>query len=110
MKVADGTWAGRRTGKRQSGEGINKPGDIVIYEHRDAEGNLQTPKEAWRQLNYRFHGIQPGKKAMEKRMKFKETNLRMSNTSGVVDTPLGTLGALQQRLKSSKQPFMKWDQ
>ena len=43
-----------------------KIGDIK-YEHRDAQGNLLTTQEAWRTLNYVFHGINPGKKKLDKR-------------------------------------------
>ena len=104
-------YVGRAKDKKSTiqGDSINQPGDLVIYEHRDAEGNLQTPKEAWRQLNYRFHGIAPGRKAMEKRIKYKELNVRVANTTGNVDTPMGTLGKLQKKLAHSQTPFMKLD-
>ena len=33
-----------------------------MLEHRDKNGKLLTPKEAFRQLSYQFHGKTPGKK------------------------------------------------
>ena len=35
---------------------VNKPGDRIKLEYRDDQGRLLTPKEAFRQLSYRFHG------------------------------------------------------
>ena len=46
---------------------VNKPGDRIKLEYRDDQGRLLTPKEAFRQLSYRFHGIEPSKKTKEKR-------------------------------------------
>lgn len=33
-----------------------------MIEHRDKDGKLLTPKEAFRQLSYQFHGMTPGRK------------------------------------------------
>jgi U4/U6.U5 tri-snRNP-associated protein 1 len=41
----------------------------VRIEHRDEFGNLLTPKEAFRQMCYTFHGITPSTKSREKRLK-----------------------------------------
>ncbi len=41
----------------------------VKLEYRDEFGRALTQKEAFRQLNYKFHGFGPGKKKQEKRLK-----------------------------------------
>ena len=44
--------------------GIDKTG--IRLEHRDNFGRLLNPKEAFRQLSYKFHGKQPGRKKQAK--------------------------------------------
>jgi hypothetical protein len=39
----------------------------IVLEYRDDQGRLLTPKEAFRQLSYKFHGIEPSKRTQEKR-------------------------------------------
>lgn len=41
----------------------------VKIEYRDKEGHKLTQKEAFRQLSYRFHGIEPSRKKKEKTLK-----------------------------------------
>lgn len=45
------------------------PLDKVKLEYRDEYGRNLTKKEAFRQLSYKFHGQEPGKKKKEKRLK-----------------------------------------
>ena len=42
-------------------------GDFVL-EYRDKQGHLMSSKEAFRQLNYSFHGIRPGLNKQTKRL------------------------------------------
>ena len=54
----------------------------------DEFGRLMTPKEAWRQLNYSFHGFGQSKKDEEKRMRLYAEELkekRLTSTSALVD-------------------------
>ena len=47
---------------------LSKPGTKeIVLEYRDEQGRLLTPKEAFRQLSYKFHGIEPSKRTQEKR-------------------------------------------
>ncbi|RYY78598.1 hypothetical protein EON63_17675 [archaeon] len=41
----------------------------VQIEYYDDHGRKLTQKEAFRQLSYKFHGHQPGRKKREKRLK-----------------------------------------
>jgi U4/U6.U5 tri-snRNP-associated protein 1 len=43
----------------------------VNIEYRDKQGRKLTQKEAFRQLSYRFHGIEPSRKKKEKTLKVK---------------------------------------
>ena len=96
---------------------INKPGDKIKLEYRDDKGRLLTPKEAFRQLSYRFHGIEPSKKTKEKRER--QLNDRIDkqksqlqknkklkdggNFSSLVS------GRFENKIKESQQPFVKLD-
>lgn len=73
--------------------------DIKI-EHYDQEGNLLTPKEAYKLLSHKFHGIKPGKGKQEKMRKKKEQARRMQSFA-LGDTPLGTASALRERQKTT---------
>lgn len=44
----------------------------IVLEYRDDNGRKLTQKEAFRQLNYNFHGFGAGKKKTEKRLKVRE--------------------------------------
>eukprot|EP00514_Thraustochytrium_sp_LLF1b_P007601 CAMPEP_0184533434 /NCGR_PEP_ID=MMETSP0198_2-20121128/14752_1 /TAXON_ID=1112570 /ORGANISM="Thraustochytrium sp., Strain LLF1b" /LENGTH=632 /DNA_ID=CAMNT_0026926205 /DNA_START=518 /DNA_END=2416 /DNA_ORIENTATION=+ len=54
-----------------------------VLEHRDAEGNLLTQKEAYRQLAYKFHGHQPGLKKQEKRRRELDLQRRIARGEDV---------------------------
>ncbi len=60
-----------RTG-RSKDETIGLSSEGVKIEYRDEYGRALTQKEAFRQLNYKFHGFGPGKKKQEKRIKQRE--------------------------------------
>ena len=56
-------------------------GKEIKLEYRDDLGRLMTPKEAFRQLSYNFHGIKPSKKTREKRGRQMEKRfVRTKNT------------------------------
>ena len=95
----------RVVGRARDDKGIDS-GDTkefeVKYEHRDAEGRLLTKKEAFRQLNYAFHGIEPGKKAKEKRQKKREQEAALySNKEAHVKKSLNQLTEAQRATGSA---------
>ncbi len=57
-----------RTGRAKD-KAIGTSHEGVKLEYRDEYGRALTQKEAFRQMNYRFHGFGPGKKKQEKRIK-----------------------------------------
>ncbi|CAJ1341472.1 unnamed protein product [Effrenium voratum] len=58
-------------------------GDIKL-EYRDDFGRVQTPKEAFRSISWKFHGKVPGRKNMERRL------LRLENENRLLlDCKLG---------------------
>lgn len=73
--------------------------DIKI-EHHDEEGNLLTPKEAYKLLSHKFHGKAPGKGKLEKMRRKKEQSKTIHSFS-LGDTPLGTASALRERQKAT---------
>ena len=79
----------------------------VVLEYRDKEGNKLTPKEAYRELCYKFHGRQPSQKTRDKRLKAMLREQALSKASSS-DTPLGSLGALlrSQETRGSAAIFM----
>jgi U4/U6.U5 tri-snRNP-associated protein 1 len=77
-----------------------KVGDIK-YEHRDSKGNLLTTQEAWRALNYVFHGINPGKKKLDKR-KAKMEAAKLSQSQSANEKTQ----ALNNTLKYTGQAFI----
>lgn len=62
---------GALAGRAKDFRGFDPSGEEagVKIEYRDEFGRKLTPKEAFRQLSYRFHGQAPGKKKTEKRLK-----------------------------------------
>jgi U4/U6.U5 tri-snRNP-associated protein 1 len=82
-----------------------KVNDRVKLEYRDSYGNLLTQKEAYRQLSYKFHGQQPGKKKTDKRLaKVKDYKATYNMVGG--DTPLGTVAALKKKTEASGQAYV----
>ena len=76
-------------GAGASGKG---PAHDVKLEYRDKYGNKLTPKEAYRELCYKFHGRMPSQKVRDKRMRKMKREQALDNVSST-DTPLGSLQA-----------------
>jgi U4/U6.U5 tri-snRNP-associated protein 1 len=62
----------------------------VKLEYRDENGLKLTQKEAFRQLSYRFHGINPGTKKKNKRLREQQALLKSSGNA----TETGTMKSL----------------
>ena len=60
----------------------------VKLEYRDDYGRKLTQKEAYRQICYRFHGIVPGKKNKEKRLKAMELANKSASSKDATDMGL----------------------
>ncbi len=95
---------------------VNKPGDRIKLEYRDDQGRLLTPKEAFRQLSYRFHGIEPSKKTKEKRerqlqdrIEKKKSRLQGNKVNGDSFSTLVRGGNFESQIKKSQQPFVSLD-
>ena len=95
---------------------VNQPGDRIKLEYRDDQGRLLTPKEAFRQLSYRFHGIEPSKKTKEKRerqlqdrIEKKKSKLQGNKVSGSSFSTLVRGGNFESQIKKSQQPFVSLD-
>ena len=54
---------------KEGGNGRGDPGDKFNLEKYDAFGREQSKKEQFRSLSHRFHGMEPGLKKTEKRLK-----------------------------------------
>jgi len=108
------TWVGRKSDKTLEEEYIRKPGFLkgdpkfgkeVRLEYLDENGRQLTPKEAFRNLSYRFHGKQPGKNKKEKKMRHIEEEAKRKNmTSG--ETPLNMVEAMNSELEKSQNPYI----
>lgn len=77
----------------------------VKLEYIDDSGRLLNSKEAFRYLSHKFHGKGPGKNKVEKRLKKAEQDVLMMKMSST-DTPLGTLGMLQQKQKETQSAYV----
>ncbi|OQR89254.1 U4/U6.U5 tri-snRNP-associated protein, partial [Thraustotheca clavata] len=75
--------------------------DGVKLDYRDEFGRLLTKKEAFRQLSYRFHGHQPGKKKQEKRLKQLKEELSQKKSSVSIK-----MQSLDRRQKQTKQAHL----
>jgi U4/U6.U5 tri-snRNP-associated protein 1 len=97
--------AGRAKDQRY-GDLINQDhdfsGDRVKIEYKDSFGRHLTPKEAYRQLSYKFHGIRPGRKKQEKILRKLKEDLQI-NAMKTGDTPLGMVSAMKRKQKNSRQ-------
>jgi U4/U6.U5 tri-snRNP-associated protein 1 len=96
---------------------VNKPGDRIKLEYRDEQGRLLTPKEAFRQLSYKFHGIEPSKKTKEKRERQLNDRIEKEKSKSHQHAKLKknanfsslVRGRFENKIKESKQPFVKLD-
>ncbi|TIB37314.1 hypothetical protein E3P84_00441 [Wallemia ichthyophaga] len=77
----------------------------VDIKYHDETGRAQTAKEAWKYLNYKFHGRGQGTKGQEKKLRQIEMERRqMAMTSG--ETPLNVMGAFQSRREATGSAHM----
>mmetsp|Transcript_4725 Transcript_4725/g.12198 ORF Transcript_4725/g.12198 Transcript_4725/m.12198 type:complete len:817 (+) Transcript_4725:159-2609(+) len=72
---------------------------------RDEFGRVMTPKEAFRQLCYQFHGIQPSKNKQEKRLRKYQEDLAVKKMEAG-DTPLNSVDRLRDAQEATAQPFL----
>jgi len=78
-------------------------GDIKL-EYRDDFGRVQTPKEAFRAISWKFHGKTPGRKNMERRLLRLENEMRLKTMD--VMSSLPTLRALRHVQVADAKPYM----
>mmetsp|Transcript_80527 Transcript_80527/g.260878 ORF Transcript_80527/g.260878 Transcript_80527/m.260878 type:complete len:585 (-) Transcript_80527:350-2104(-) len=78
-------------------------GDIKL-EYRDDFGRVQTPKEAFRAISWKFHGKTPGRKNMERRLLRLENEMRLKTMDPMSALP--TLRALRHVQAVEAKPFM----
>merc|ERR1712139_157283 len=67
-------------------------GDIKL-EYRDDYGSVQTPKEAFRAISWKFHGKAPGRKNLERRLSRLENEMKLKSMNVMEQLP--TLRALR---------------
>lgn len=78
-------------------------GDIKL-EYRDDFGRVQTPKEAFRAISWKFHGKVPGRKNMERRILRLENEMRLKTMNPLESLP--TLRALRHVQHVDAKPYM----
>mmetsp|Transcript_46616 Transcript_46616/g.110854 ORF Transcript_46616/g.110854 Transcript_46616/m.110854 type:complete len:576 (-) Transcript_46616:137-1864(-) len=78
-------------------------GDIKL-EYRDDFGRVQTPKEAFRAISWKFHGKTPGRKNMERRLIRLENEMKLKSMDPVAQLP--TLRALRHVQQGEAKPYM----
>lgn len=78
-------------------------GDIKL-EYRDDYGRVQTPKEAFRAISWKFHGKMPGKKNLERRLLRLENEVKLKSMNVMEQLP--TLRALRHVQTSDAKPYM----
>lgn len=72
----------------------------IKIEHYDAEGNLLTPREAYKALSHTFHGKAPGKTKLGK-IAQRRAEAHKVQAASLADTPLGTASALRERQRTT---------
>lgn len=78
-------------------------GDIKL-EYRDDYGRVQTPKEAFRAISWKFHGKVPGRKNMERRLLRLENEMKLKTMNPIESLP--TLRALRHVQSADAKPYM----
>lgn len=78
-------------------------GDIKL-EYRDDFGRVQTPKEAFRAISWKFHGKTPGRKNMERRILRLENEMKLKSMNPIESLP--TLRALRHVQRADAKPYM----
>ncbi|GMR59555.1 hypothetical protein PMAYCL1PPCAC_29750, partial [Pristionchus mayeri] len=77
----------------------------LVIEYVDSKGREMDPKDAFREMSWKFHGKRPGKKQIEKRsnrMEKKELMKKMDSW----DTPLGTLNKQLKKQEQMQTPYL----
>jgi len=92
-----------RRGENRPLEMSTVDGDIKL-EYRDDFGRVQTPKEAFRAISWKFHGKMPGRKNMERRILRLENEMRLKSMNPVEQLP--TLRALRHVQRGDAKPYM----
>jgi hypothetical protein len=72
---------------------------------RDEFGRVMTPKEAFRQLCYAFHGKAPSKNKQEKRLRKYQEELAVKKMEAG-DTPLNSVDRLRDAQNATAQPYL----
>uniref|UniRef100_A0A2N9GCL4 SART-1 family protein n=1 Tax=Fagus sylvatica TaxID=28930 RepID=A0A2N9GCL4_FAGSY len=94
--------SGRNTdNKKIKFMGVDDDGSIRI-DRLDEFGRTMTPKEAFRELSYRFHGKRPGKKKQEKRIQTELKLKQMINSDG----PSRSVERMWKAQKQLKRPYI----
>jgi U4/U6.U5 tri-snRNP-associated protein 1 len=78
----------------------------VTIEYRDKTGRLLNPKEAFRQLSYRFHGQRPGKKKQEQLLRRIEETRQMQRMR-VGDAALNGVARMKKEQASTGRSFIR---
>merc|ERR1719161_139827 len=78
-------------------------GDIKL-EYRDDYGRVQNAKEAFRSISWKFHGKNPGKKNLERRLSRLETEVKLKSRKPEESLP--TMKALKHVQHSDAKPYM----
>ena len=77
----------------------------VKIDYRDETGRKLTQKEAFRQINYQFHGVAPGKKKHEKRLKQLQLEERLGSSRAVTGEG-GTMRSLVQAQQATGSAYI----
>ena len=79
--------------------------DGVIIEYRDDKGRLMTQKQAFRYMNYQFHGQKKSKNKLEKELKREQAEKKKQN----IDPTRGSaMFSMQKAISDKKQePFVR---
>ncbi|KAL4429830.1 hypothetical protein ABPG77_010947 [Micractinium sp. CCAP 211/92] len=80
----------------------------VALTRKDEYGRILTPKEAFRQLCYRFHGIQPSKNTRERRAKKAAEEIakkRLASEEGATSNA-ASLAQMKQVQKQAATPYV----
>ncbi|DBA93483.1 TPA: hypothetical protein ACH3X3_013582 [Trebouxia sp. C0006] len=72
---------------------------------RDEYGKVLTPKQAFREVSYRFHGIEPSKKSKEKAQR-KQRDEMAAKKLATSEQPTGSFNHLKNAQAKSNTPYV----
>lgn len=101
-------YAGRTKDQRPEWDGgKDDPARNIKLEYKDEYGRKLTPKEAYRQLSYKFHGKLPSKSVRDKRLRkmLQEQKVKKAS-SGENVLGTGSMAALQKAQQARGQAFI----